>query len=446
MKILSSHQLRELDQYTIANEPISSIDLMERAALALTNGITKRWNNSYQIVIFAGPGNNGGDALAVGRLLAQKNYRVQLFLFNTQENLSAECQINVDRLSECDSIKFTEIRPGTEFNPPVLTQNHLVIDGLFGTGLSKPLSGGYAAVVRYINAASAPVVSIDIPSGLMGEDNVDNNKNNIIKATLTLTIQLPKLSFFFPENEVFVGEWEALNIGLSTEFIEQAETPFQLIEESDIKSILKPRKRFSHKGTFGHGLLIAGSYGMAGAAILSARACLRSGIGLLTVHTPIYNQSLIQTSVPEAITHTDIHEHYFSDPIRLTSYQAVAIGPGIGQEGDTPLALHEQIMECQLPLILDADAINILANHRKWLTDLPKQTILTPHIKELERIIGETPNSYDRLTKTQEIAKQFQFYILIKGAWTTLVTPEGKYYINPTGNPGMATAGSGDTL
>ncbi|MGL4519730.1 MAG: NAD(P)H-hydrate dehydratase [Phocaeicola sp.] len=446
MKILSSHRLRELDQYTIDSEPIRSIDLMERAAHALTDSIADRWDNSYQVVIFAGPGNNGGDALAVARLLEERNYAVQLFLFNTQGQLSKECQINLERLDEYQRIDVTEICPGTEFNPPTLTEKHLVIDGLFGTGLNKPLSGGFAAVVRYINAANAPVVSIDIPSGLMSEDNSGNKADHIINATLTLSIQLPKLSFFFPENESYVGEWKVVDVGLSTSFIEETETLFEIVEENEIKAMLRPRKRFAHKGMFGHGLLIAGSYGMAGAAILSGRASLRAGIGLLTIHTPIYNQSLIQSALPEAIAHTDIHEHYFAEPVRLDSYQAVAIGPGIGEEGDTPLALHEQIMECSLPLVLDADAINILARHRKWLSDLPRHTILTPHLKELERLIGRTANSYERLSKTRELATQFQLYIVIKGAWSTLVTPEGQFYINPTGNPGMATAGSGDTL
>ncbi|MGL5981333.1 MAG: NAD(P)H-hydrate dehydratase [Phocaeicola sp.] len=445
MKIFSSHQLKELDQHTIANEPIESIDLMERAAEAISFAITKRWDTSYKVVVFAGPGNNGGDALAVARLLAKRGYNIQLFLFNTSGKLSNECQANAARLKECKSICFTEVCPGTEFEPPVLSEKELVIDGLFGSGLNKPLAGGFAAIVRYINASNSPVVSIDVPSGLMGEENICNNQH-IIKATLTVTIQFPKLSFFFAENEAFLGEWVAIDIKLSPTFIEETKSPYQLLEKRDIKSILKPRKRFSHKGLFGHGLLIAGSYGMAGAAILSARACLRSGIGLLTVHTPIHNQSILQLAVPEAITQTDIHEHCFSDPVKLHPYQAVAIGPGIGEEGDTPFALHEQVMESTRPMILDADAINILSNHRKWLNDLPKNTILTPHIKELERIIGKTATSYERLIKTQELATQFQLYILIKGAWSTLVTPGGDFYINPTGNPGMSTAGSGDVL
>ena len=315
MKIISSPQLKELDKYTIIHEPIASIDLMERAAHALTTAITQRWDTSFQIVVFAGPGNNGGDALAVARMLAQKSYAVEVFLFNTKGKLSDECQTNLDRLKTCGSIYFTEI--STQFDPPLLTEKHLVIDGLFGTGLNKPLNGGFAAVVKYINASKAQVVSIDIPSGLMGEDNTYNIRTNIIHADVTLSIQLPKLSFFFPENESIVGEWELLDIGLKQSFIDAAETPYSIIEEEEIRQFIKPRKRFAHKGCFGHGLLIAGSYGMAGASILAARACLRSGVGLLTVHVPVGNHDLLQNAVPEAIVQTDIHEHYFAQPTEL---------------------------------------------------------------------------------------------------------------------------------
>lgn len=267
-----------------------------------------------------------------------------------------------------------------------------------------------------------------------------------MRADVTLSIQLPKLSFFFPENEDIVGEWELLNIGLKTEFIGTVENSFFTTEEAEIRNLIKPRKRFAHKGAFGHGLLIAGSYGMAGASILSARACLRSGIGLLTVHVPIHNHDLMQSTVPEAIVHTDIHERYFAEPTDIDRYQAIAIGPGLGQEEDTALAMMEQIQNCPLPLVLDADALNILSTHRSWLSRLPKRCILTPHLGELERLIGKCMDTYERLVKTKELAAYLQSYIIVKGSWSAVVTPEGNCYFNPTGNPGMATAGSGDVL
>ena len=444
MKLLTSTQLKELDKYTIVHEPIASIDLMERAAIALTDAIIRRWDKSFKMVAFAGPGNNGGDALAVARMLSQKGYHVEVYLFNTQGKLSEECQTNLGRLKTCGSIYFTEI--STHFDPPALSEKHIIIDGLFGSGLNKPLNGGFAAVVKYINASKAQVVAIDIPSGLMGEDNTYNIRQNIVHADLTLSIQLPKLSFLFPENEDIVGEWELLDIGLKQSYIDAATTPFSIIREEEVSPLIKPRKRFAHKGSFGHGLLIAGSYGMAGASILSAKACLRSGIGLLTVHTPIHNHDLLQITVPEAIVQTDIHERYFAQPTDLSKYKAVAIGPGLGQDEDTALAMMEQIQGSTLPIILDADAINILSTHRNWLSRIPKRCILTPHLGELERLIGKCMDTYERLIKVKELAIYLQSYIIVKGAWTAIVTPEGNYHFNPTGNPGMATAGSGDVL
>ena len=444
MKILASSQLKELDKYTIAHEPIASIDLMERAARALTDAVVRRWDSSFEVVVFAGPGNNGGDALAMARMLSQKGYHVEVFLFNTQNTLSEECQTNLNRLKTCGSIYFTEI--STQFDPPILTEKHLVIDGLFGSGLNKPLSGGFAAVVKYINASRAQVVAIDIPSGLMGEDNTYNIRQHIVHADVTLSIQLPKLSFLFPENENIVGEWEILDIGLKQCFIDTAPSVYSILEETEIRSLIKPRKRFAHKGNFGHGLLIAGSYGMAGASILSAKACLKSGIGLLTVHVPIHNHDLLQITVPEAIVHTDIQEQYFAQPTHLNKYSALAIGPGLGREEDTALAMMEQIQGSNLPIVLDADAINILSTHRNWLSRLPKRCILTPHLGELERLIGKCMDTYERLTKVKELAAYLQSYIIVKGAWTTIVTPEGNFYFNPTGNPGMGTGGSGDVL
>mgnify|MGYP000752598274 CR=1 FL=1 len=444
MKIISSTQLKELDKYTIAKEPVASIDLMERAAEELTRAITHRWDTSFHIVVFAGPGNNGGDALAVARMLSKQNYHVEVFLFNTKGKLSEECQTNLERLKECGSVYFTEV--STQFDPPVLTERHLVVDGLFGSGLNKPLNGGFAAVVKYINSSPAMVVAIDIPSGLMGEENTFNVKSNIIRADVTFSLQLPKLAFLFAENTEFVGEWELLDIQLSEEGIEETETNYEMLEIEEIRSLIKPRKQFAHKGNFGHALLIAGSKGMAGASVLAARACLRSGVGLLTVHAPICNNDILQTSAPEAMVETDASENYFAVPTDTDDYQAVGIGPGLGRNEETEAALIEQLEHCQTPVVLDADALNILANHRHTLTHLPKGSILTPHPKELERLTGKCQDSYERLMKACELARAAHVHIILKGAYSAIITPEGKCYFNPTGNPGMATGGSGDVL
>lgn len=444
MKLLTCSQQREADAYTIAHESISSIDLMEKAATAMAGIISSRWDTSHRIIAVAGSGNNGGDALAIARLLSEKGYQVNVLLFNVTGKMSEECLANAQRLKDCPLESFTEVT--RELTIPTLKATDIIIDGLFGSGLNKPLEGGFAKVVQIINHSPATVVSIDIPSGMMGENNTNASRPNIIHANLTLSIQFPKLSFLFAENADLLGEWQLVDIGISKEFIDKAETPYHITEEEEIRRLIRPRKKFAHKGMFGHGLLVAGSYGMGGAAVLSARACLRSGIGLLTVHTPVCNHNLLQMSVPEALVQDDVHEHFFAEEVDLDPYQSVAIGPGLGQDEATAQALFSQIRNCYIPMVVDADAINLLARYCTNLTNLPKSSILTPHVKELERIIGRCSNSYERITKAKEQAAYLQCYIVLKGAWTAVITPEGKVYFNPTGNPGMATGGSGDVL
>ncbi len=444
MKILTNIQIKEWDKYTIENEPISSIHLMERAARTLTSAIMRRWGKEVPVILFAGPGNNGGDALAIARLLSEEGYQTTTYLFNTANKLSDDCATNKERLIACKNASFTEVI--SQFTPPTLSKGDLVVDGLFGSGLNKPLNGGFASVVKYINASQATVVSIDIPSGLMCEDNEYNVKSHIIRADVTLTLQLPKLAFFFAENQEMIGELEVLDIQLHPKGLEEAHTLYYITEEEEIRRLVRPRKRFAHKGNFGHALLIAGQYGMAGASILAAKACLRCGIGLLTAHVPQRNNDILQISVPEAIIEHDNSDDYFSSLSSNDSYEAIAIGPGIGQHPDTALAVIEQTKRAHVPVILDADALNILSTHRGWLLQLPKHTILTPHPKELERMVGFCNDSFERLNKAKELAIRQQIYIIIKGAWSAVVTPEGHVYFNPTGNPGMATAGSGDVL
>lgn len=444
MKIFSSAQIKELDAYTIENEPIASIDLMERAAKAITQAIAGRWNNTTPVTLFAGPGNNGGDALAVARLLAEKGYQTEVFLFNTEGKLSPDCQTNKALLEAMDEVAFTEV--STQFTPPHLTAEHLVVDGLFGSGLNKPLAGGFAAVVKYINASPATVVAIDIPSGLMGEDNSENILNHIIRANYTFGLQLPKLAFLFAENAEYVGHWSLLDIGISQKIIAETEADYFLTEEKDIRPLIKQRKAFFHKGHFGHAFLIAGSYGMAGASILAARACLRSGVGLLTVHAPAHNNDILQTAVPEAMVEPDIHENYFAYPTDTNDYNAVGIGPGLGVSQETEAALIDLLQTNQCPVVLDADALNLIAKDRHVLTALPKNSILTPHPKELDRLTGKSQNSYERLAKACALAQLSNTHIVLKGHYSVLVTPAGKCYFNPTGNVGMATAGSGDVL
>lgn len=445
MKILPTSLIKQLDAYTIEHEPIASIDLMERVAGVLADAICTRYDIGRRFVFFAGPGNNGGDALAVARLMAERGYLVEVYLFNTNGKLSPDCEVNRERLSVMKmNVDFHEVT--NSFVPPMLSEEMVVVDGLFGSGLNKPLEKGFAQVVKYINASSAQVIAIDIPSGLMGEDNSINQMKHIIRASLTLTLQLPKLSFLFAENEPYVGEWEMLDIGLSREGLAMIDTDYYLVEHEEIKALLKPRKHFSHKGNYGKAMLIAGQMGMAGASILAARACLRSGVGLLTIHVPLCNNLIVQTAVPEAMTEVDCHDTCFTECANINGCQAVAVGPGLGRADETEQALLRQIDETTVPMVIDADALNILGDNSDYLYRLPHGSILTPHPKELERLVGRSDNSYEQLQRARQLAGDTQCVVVLKGAYTAVVMPDEKVFFNVTGNPGMATGGSGDVL
>ena len=446
MKIFTAAQIHELDNYTITHEPIKSIDLMERAAKTITRAIMDEWTDRTPMVIFAGPGNNGGDALAVARLLAEENYKVSVYLFNIHNTLSDDCAANKQRLIDSKRVgHFTEVT--LNFDPPELTEDMVVIDGLFGSGLNKPLIGGFASLVKYINQCPAKVVSIDIPSGLMCEDNTYNIHSNIIRADLTLTLQQKKLSMMMADCQKYIGRLRVLDIRLSKEYIDKTEANCRILEEQDVRRLLMPRDDFAHKGAMGNALIIAGSYGMAGAAVLATRACLRSGVGKVTVHTPRRNYLVMQTAVPEAVMQMDHEETYFSESVDSTDFDALGIGPGLGLVENTAIALIGQIRRTSCPIVADADALNILANHQAWMQQLPSGIIMTPHPKEFDRMAGSTSNNdYERLIRAQQMAEHIKGYIILKGHHSALCMPDGHIVFNATGNSGMATAGSGDVL
>lgn len=446
MKIFTAAQIHELDNYTITHEPIKSIDLMERAAKTITRAIMDEWTDRTPMVIFAGPGNNGGDALAVARLLAEENYKVNVYLFNIHNKLSDDCAANKQRLIDSKRVgHFTEVT--LNFDPPELTEDMVVIDGLFGSGLNKPLIGGFASLVKYINQCPAKVVSIDIPSGLMCEDNTYNIHSNIIRADLTLTLQQKKLSMMMADCQKYIGRLRVLDIRLSKEYIDKTEANCRILEEQDVRRLLTPRDDFAHKGAMGNALIIAGSYGMAGAAVLATRACLRSGVGKVTVHTPRRNYLVMQTAVPEAVMQMDHEETYFSESVDSTDFDALGIGPGLGLVENTAIALIGQIRRTSCPIVADADALNILANHQAWMQQLPSGIIMTPHPKEFDRMAGSTSNNdYERLIRAQQMAEHIKGYIILKGHHSALCMPDGHIVFNATGNSGMATAGSGDVL
>ena len=453
MKFFATSQIRELDRLTIENEPIASIDLMERAADALYEAFVADFQKELPVFVFAGQGNNGGDALALARKLLHSGYYVSVFLFHTGK-LSADCNTNRLRfLSEFpDKLKeFSE-----NFELPEISPDTIIIDGLFGSGLSRPIEGIFADAVKWINNSKNVVISIDIPSGLQGEElpqtpeggelTINNHDLIIVKATITLSLQFPKLAFLFPENEKYVGQWKVLNIGILADAIQKTPSNFYFLEKEEISSILKKRSTFSHKGTFGHALVIAGSKGMAGASVLSSKSAMRTGAGLVTVHGPKCNRIIIQTAVPEVIFQADNSKSHITELKDIEKFSAIAIGPGIGMHKETTVFLRNLLNKTDKPCVIDADALNIIAQEKDLLELIPENSILTPHPKEFERIFGKCYSSSDRIKKAQEAAQKHNLIIILKGAFTLIAMPDGTLWFNSTGNSGLATAGSGDVL
>ncbi len=445
MKLFSCRQIKEIDRYTITNEPVTSLDLMERASVQLFRWFIDHFDRTLRMLIFTGPGNNGGDGLALGRMLAEHGYKTEVFHVIIGAVPTEEWEINRRRYENCINSSFHLVNSTEDF--PDVTSGDVIVDAVFGSGLSRPVEGLAAEVIKLINSArKKTVVAIDIPSGLFGEDNSTNNSETIIKADHTLTLQFPKLSFFFSENHRYTGEWHILPIGLHPAAINEISTPFMFLEYNDILPRLRSRSKFDHKGIYGHGLIIAGSHGKIGAAVLSAKAALRTGIGLLTCHVPGCGYQTLQICVNEAMVRADRSDKYISDLTGLDYFTASGIGPGLGTGPETQDALHNFLLQNRKPLVVDADALNILSLRKEWLSLLTAGTIITPHPGEFERIAGETSDGYSRLMKQIDFAMRFNCYVVLKGAYTSVATPDGRVFFNSTGNPGMATAGSGDVL
>ncbi|MBN2481879.1 MAG: NAD(P)H-hydrate dehydratase [Bacteroidales bacterium] len=445
MKVFDTAQIKEIDAYTIRHEPVASIDLMERAAKACAEWLEKEISRDAKFLVFTGPGNNGGDGWAIARLLVDRGFQhISVYHMIVGDAISADAGLNRQRLMEQGKAEINEIHHNSKL--PEIEKSGIVIDALFGSGLSRPLSGLPASVVRHINAAGCRVIAVDIPSGLMGEDNTGNMPDHIICATDTLTFQFPKRSFFFQENERFTGRWHMLDIGLHPDAIGSTTTTFHYLEDQDVANKIKSRPRFSHKGTFGNALLIAGSYGMMGAAILASKACLRSGTGLLTAHVPKLGYPVIQGVVPETIFSIDRSDLYFSGISSIETFNAVGVGPGIGTGTETSRALEALFGNSDKPMVIDADALNIIARMKGMLDMLPEDTIITPHPREFDRIFGESSSGYGRNLLQTEMAEKYHIIIVLKGANTSVALPDGTCFFNSTGNPGMATAGSGDVL
>ena len=441
MKIFRSDQIRQIDANTIRNEPVSSTDLMERAAHKLFEWYSDRFDRSHRVKIFAGPGNNGGDGLALARMLFHDRYETEVYYIHFSESQSDDWKVNRKRLEKETSVPFAIIRHSDEF--PLIGGDDLIIDAILGSGITRPADSLAAQIIDLINKSPATVVSVDIPSGLFGEINENPGSDKIIMADYTLSFQFPKLAFMFPEIDKYAGEWTVLPIGLD---ISEMTTPYNLSEGSLVAPLLKKRSRFDHKGIFGHGLLIGGSYGRMGAVVLGARAALRTGAGLVTCHIPFSGNTILQSAVPEAMCIQDESENFISGIGKIDRFDAVAAGPGMGTEPVSQQALLGLLKDCRKPLVLDADALNILSLNKEALSLIPPATIITPHPGEFERLAGKCTNSYDKLQRQIEFSMGHNCIVVLKGAHTSITTPKGEVWFNSTGNPGMATAGSGDVL
>lgn len=445
MKIFSAKDIKEIRKLTMEREPIAAGDLIERASSAVACEVISRWLPNKRMVVFAGPGDNGAMALCVARMLIEQGYHVETFLFNIKgDSLSAECIAKKEKLQALGEVDFSEIT--SIFNPPYLSKEDIVIDGLFGIGLNEPLNGGYSSVVRYINESGAHIVSIDMPSGLYCNWNSANDRHNIIQANLTLTFQFPKLSFFFAENKDFVGEWKVLDIELNEDAIKAIHSKCYLVEKKDVAMTLTKRNPFSNKYDFGSALIVAGSYGMMGAAILSAKAAMRSGCGLVTVHSPRCGMQAMQTAIPEVLFSADKNDIVTTSIEPRHKYNIIALGPGMGTHLLTVDAFEKFLINYKDAVILDADALNCIHVRPSLLSNIPMLSIITPHAKEFDRLFGEFYLDEMRLKKAIEISHFYNIFVVLKGHNTITVFPDGKIYVNSTGNVGMATAGSGDVL
>lgn len=440
-KIFETKVTKDIDNYIITKNNITSLELMDRASKVWTDKFLDIFSKDSPIVVVAGKGNNGGDGYVIARKLKKLGFRVTVYSINTDGNISSDCEHNKRRY-ELMGGTLINISKISDFTP---SKNSVIVDAIFGSGLNRAVEGLASQVIKKINELPLTVVSVDIPSGLMGEDNSKNDHLSIIKADYTFTFMFPKLAFLFSENVDYIGEWCILDLGYDISGMNDVYTNYHYLKKNNIMDILPIPQRFAHKGINGKGLLVAGKVGMMGAALLASRAALRSGLGHLTCHIPSSCSNIIQLGSPEAVLDFDKLE-YFSEINDLSRFDAVAVGSGIGKEAKTVKALRQLLTNWKGRIIIDADALNIISENKDMFSLLHKGCILTPHIKEFERLVGKCANDFERLKKLTKFAADKKVYVVLKGAFSTVATPEGLCYFNTSGNPGMATAGAGDVL
>ena len=435
-KILTSDQTKLADNWTIKNEPISSIDLMERASKAFVDEVEQFLDPNKTIAVVCGTGNNGGDGLAVARILMWKGYDVQPFLFLLNNELSVDCEANLHKI---DNV----IRVEKNGDLPNFMGFDFIVDGLFGSGLNRKIEGWPGKIVDSINACNSIVMSIDIPSGMYCDAIPEGD--HIVQSDVVISFQRPKLSFFLPESSRYIKSYSTVDIGLDETFVQSCPGNYFILDNIIGKCLIQ-RKKYSHKGTYGHALIIAGSRGKMGAAVLSVRACLRSGVGLVTVHVPTCGVDILQISTPEAMCSIDSHTSHFTSLPDISKFSCIGIGPGLGTTAESKDALAHLMNTARIPIVIDADGINLISEDSSLQAMIPENTILTPHPKEFERLVGPWKDSLERLERQLDFSKQHNCIVVLKDADTVITDSSGKVYFNTTGNPGMATGGSGDVL
>jgi NAD(P)H-hydrate epimerase len=444
MKILTAEKIRELDKFTIENEPISSFELMERAAEACYDLLPfEEFFWFGPTVYVCGKGNNGGDGLAMARLQSEEDPNVIVVIIEHTKDGSPDFAHNLYLLEEEEKVAIFRVKKMADF--PKFESKALMVDAILGTGLSRPLEGLLADVVLHLNSLENQIVSVDMPTGLFADDNSGNNMETVVRASQTNTFHCPKMSLLMPDTGIYAGNLNVLDIGLMDKEMNPSGV-YEYVQVEDLRKLYRERPKFSHKGTYGHALLIAGSKGKMGAAQLAALACLKGGAGLVTAHVPSCGLDIMQIGVKEAMCSVDSNSDFVKDLPNLRSFNAIGIGPGIGTEKDTANVLKRLIQDADARLILDADALNILGENKTWLSFIPKGTILTPHPKEFERMAGKWETSLERLQMQIDFSKKYGVVVVLKGAHTSTTVPSGQVFFNSTGNAGMATAGSGDVL
>lgn len=443
MKLFSKEQIYEGDKLTVERQSISSTDLMERAGAQIFNWMHLRMQGAQvPIHIFCGIGNNGGDGLVLARHLILDGYNVKTYVVNCSDKRSKDFLINYDRIKNVTKKWPTLLSCEEDF--PEINSEDIIVDAIFGIGLNRPVDVWVKGLFMYLRKTKAFTLSVDIPSGL-STDTVPKDENAVVWANFTLSFVTPKLVFFLPETSKFTEQWEALDIGLDPEFLFQTETEATLIGKHEVLPLYIPRTKFSHKGDFGHSLIIGGSYGKIGSVTLASKAALSIGAGLVTAYVPKCGYIPLQTAFPEAMVITDSNDEKITSITFEIKPTVIGLGIGIGTENETVTAFETFLKQNKTPLVIDADGINMLAKNTDLLKLLPAQTVLTPHPKELERLIGKWKHDFDKLDKTKHFSKKHNLVIVIKGA-NTITVFDDKLYLNTTGNPGLATAGSGDVL